>query len=110
MRHIRRPQGDILKQIPKTKRHLLVALESNVTALVEDFVRVADFLSRMTVELEIGFGFLQHQRQPARVGFEDRQFETVNFLRATSSTHPRGPRSGPGKKRRGPRPRLAWSP
>src|SRR4030095_15371804 len=94
MRHIRRPQGDILKQIPKTKRHLLVALESNVTALVEDFVRIADFLSRMTVELEIGFGFLQHQRQPARVGFEDRHFETWKLLEPTGHQNHTGPGHG----------------
>src|SRR5262249_3838330 len=72
MWHVRRPQANVFEQIPQAKRDFLVALKSDVAALVENFAWIADLLSEMAVQLKIGLGFLQHQWQPARVGLQNR--------------------------------------
>ena len=47
--HVRRSQVDIFIEIPKSKRYFLIALKSDVTALVENLVRIANFFSQMPV-------------------------------------------------------------
>ena len=100
VRHVGRPQGDVLEDVPEPERDVLVALEGDEALPCEGLSRVGDVLRRdgllahKTVEVEVGLGLFQDQRQPARVGFQDGHPEPGKLLEPAGEQHHHHPGLG----------------
>src|SRR5580765_2457978 len=91
---VRRPDGDVLEDVPQPIDQGLVRLESDIAALVEDLDRIADepvvTLEREQVR-EVRAA-RQDQRQPRRVRFEHRGLELRELLEPSRLHDHRDPR------------------